>query len=392
MNSYRSGIQLRMVGYVSLCLLIVSAISGGITYYQTYSRELQRAVTLEQQLVTTIRVQAEVAVYAENAAIAEGVVDGLKANPQILGVWVSASQGEFHAGESPQVESDVTATEYPLFSPVGNKVAIGNIVLYRNDRLITAEAASRALHQTVLLLLNILITAILIMLFSRHLVGKPVAELAKLLAGFVPGSGTRVSVAPVHRHDEIGSLADSANALIEAAENALAEVRAMATIDVLTGLLTRRAFMAKLADEHARLQRHELLQASVLMLDLDHFKHVNDQYGHAAGDRVLQHFGQILAAELRRVDIGGRLGGEEFAILLPDTDTQAATSFAERLRARIENESIACTNQELRITASIGIGLLNASDADPCDALARADRALYAAKNEGRNRVGIAPT
>lgn len=387
--SHRHGIQHRLVLYVSLCLLIVSGISAPIAYRLAFAKEWQNAVSLEQQLVNTVQAQAEVAVYADNAAIAEGVIGGLQANPHVLAVRIAGTApGSFTLGSLPDAAGRAAGvTDYPLFSPVDGQENIGTITLARNDALIEAEATASALHQTLWLLLHILITALLIMGFTRRLVGLPVARLADQLAAIKPGSGARVQVPPAHADDEIGSLAASANTLIEAAETALAEVQAIATTDALTGLLNRRAFMAGMADELARLKRHELLEASVLMLDLDHFKRINDDYGHAAGDFVLQHFGAIVAANLRQEDRGGRIGGEEFAILLPATDVDHALAFAERLRGLVAAARIPWLGKELQITVSIGIAGLAAGDAEPGTALASADRALYAAKHAGRNRV-----
>jgi diguanylate cyclase (GGDEF)-like protein len=390
---YRHGIQHRLVLYVSMVLLVISVLSGGIAYRLAFEKELLNAVSLEQQLVKTVQAQAEVAVYAENVNIAEGVIEGLSANPGIRAIRITGnSPQKFSVGAEPKADPQAGSFgEYPLFSPVDGIEQIGNITLFRNDTAIRAEATTNALHQTLLLLLHILITAFLIVLFSRQLLGKPVAELAEALAAIKPGSGARVSVPAAHANNEIGSLAQSANALIEAAEQALAEVQALASTDALTGLLNRRAFMARLTDQHARLQRHELVRSSVLMLDLDHFKHINDAYGHAAGDGVLQNFGALLAREIRVIDSAGRIGGEEFAILLPDTEPQAALNFAERLRLLIAQTTISHAGTDLSITVSIGIASLSASDSDAGAGLLRADRALYQAKHAGRNRVTIDP-
>jgi diguanylate cyclase (GGDEF)-like protein len=342
-------------------------------------------------LVNTVQAQAEVAVYASNTTIAEGVIEGLLANPGILAVQiVGQASRHFQVGAAPENEDYVTRlTKYPLFSPVDGTEPIGSMNIFRNETTIQAGATRNALQQTLFLLLHIVVTALLIILFSRHLVGKPVAQLAATLASIKPGSGSRVHVPAKHAHTEIGSLADSANALIRAAEEALAEVEALATIDALTGLLNRRAFMAKLANEQARLQRHERRQTCVLMLDLDHFKQINDRSGHAAGDAVLQQFGELLSNELRKIDSAGRIGGEEFAILLPDTKPQAAFVFAERLRSLVESTAIPYAGSALGITVSIGISRLDAADAEAGVALQRADHALYRAKHEGRNRVLI---
>ncbi|OMG56187.1 hypothetical protein BJN45_00705 [Azonexus hydrophilus] len=169
-----------------------------------------------------------------------------------------------------------------------------------------------------------------------------------------------------------------------------AELVAMATTDFLTGLFNRRYFMKQMDSELARLKRVDITRAAVLMLDLDHFKRVNDRLGHAAGDAVLKHAAGTLQGELRKIDTAGRLGGEEFAILLLDADLITAEIFAERLRAKIANSPIEYDGHTVNITVSIGITVLQVDDANSETALSRADDALYAAKRDGRNRIRIA--
>lgn len=167
-----------------------------------------------------------------------------------------------------------------------------------------------------------------------------------------------------------------------------AELLQLATTDFLTGLPNRRHFMTALAGEHARLQRELASVATVLMLDIDHFKRVNDEHGHAVGDVVLRHLGALICQALRKVDVPGRVGGEEFAILLPGTDMASAAVFAERLRARVADSSVSIDGGVLLcVTVSIGMAAMSGTDAG-CDAvLVRADEALYRAKRGGRNRV-----
>ena len=128
-------------------------------------------------------------------------------------------------------------------------------------------------------------------------------------------------------------------------------------------------------------------RCAVLMLDLDHFKAVNDRYGHAVGDTVLRSFAEILRDSLRSSDLAGRVGGEEFAVLLPHTDLAGALLLAERIRHAVASYCRVPQHPELRMTVSIGASELLPEDPSPEVALARADAALYRAKQEGRNRV-----
>lgn len=163
----------------------------------------------------------------------------------------------------------------------------------------------------------------------------------------------------------------------------------MATCDFLTGLINRRYFMIKLEEEFNRWQRFQDYQVAVLMLDLDYFKRVNDRYGHAVGDAVLKHFADILHTHLRKTDAAGRLGGEEFAIFLPDTSASAAQIFAEHLCQQIRENPLKSDTLLINITVSIGIAVIETSDVHCDTVLMRADNALYQAKAAGRNRVEV---
>lgn len=168
-----------------------------------------------------------------------------------------------------------------------------------------------------------------------------------------------------------------------------AELRELATTDTLTGLTNRRHFLARLEEEHARLQRFDAQHAAVLMVDLDYFKRVNDSYGHATGDAVLKHFADVIRSEIREIDTGSRLGGEEFALILPGATLAAAREVAERLRRKVAEAPVAHDGRAIPITVSIGIAGMSAHDGNADASLVRADAALYRAKQAGRNRVEI---
>jgi diguanylate cyclase (GGDEF)-like protein len=169
-----------------------------------------------------------------------------------------------------------------------------------------------------------------------------------------------------------------------------AELRELASTDALTGLPNRRQFMLQLEGEIERVRRGSTREACVLMLDLDHFKRVNDRHGHAMGDSLLRHFAHLLRDELRTTDTAGRMGGEEFAVILPGSNLMAAQTFAQRLCDRLAAEPLAVGPARVEATVSIGIAAIAASDATPDAVLLRADEALYRAKTEGRNRVQLA--
>ncbi len=394
MIASRHSVQRRLVAYVSLTMLIMVAGAVAMIYHFSFQHAMANAATLERDLVRTVQAQAEVAVFAANEKIARGVIEGLRTNPHIKGVCMTGLHpGEFaQSGGHVETDDASSQTEYSLMSPVDGREKIGVLTVTRNDLLIQTQASMGALRQSAMFLVQIVVTAVLTMLFSQHLIGKPLAHLADTLAVIKPGSGKRVHVAPADAWNEIGSLAQSANALLDATEAALAEVEARATTDVLTGLPNRRGFMARLQDEFARIERHEISIASVLMCDLDHFKQINDQYGHSRGDAVLQAFGKVVATETRKVDLAGRIGGEEFAIILTGTDESSAFHFAERLRQKSAETTVVHEGATLRFTVSIGVARLLSSDQRAENALARADHNLYIAKQNGRNRVEMGET
>lgn len=171
-----------------------------------------------------------------------------------------------------------------------------------------------------------------------------------------------------------------------------AELLKMAHVDFLTGLANRRRFLERLEEEHARLRRDHGVSAGVLMIDLDYFKSVNDLHGHAVGDALLKHFAATVTPDLRSIDLVGRLGGEEFAIMLPGASLDEAVIYAERLRERVAASPMPLAEGRLPMSVSIGCSILTAADHDVDAALARADKALYRAKRSGRNRTERAVT
>ncbi len=160
-----------------------------------------------------------------------------------------------------------------------------------------------------------------------------------------------------------------------------------ATTDELTGVANRRAFFQALGVEFAKLRRHPDSPCSVMALDLDHFKNVNDTWGHAAGDAVLKHFTRVISGHTREGDVLGRTGGEEFTMILPDTALDEAEALGERLRQQVSLAPLQFDGHTISITVSIGVAMLTASDTNAAEAVARADRALYEAKHAGRNTV-----
>jgi diguanylate cyclase (GGDEF)-like protein len=167
-----------------------------------------------------------------------------------------------------------------------------------------------------------------------------------------------------------------------------AEFARMSRIDALTGLYNRRHLEERLREADSAAVRHSR-DLCVVMVDIDHFKQVNDTEGHQGGDDVLREFTRRLQAEVRGEDVAGRWGGEEFLVILPETDIAGAATLAERIRASVAAEPFTHGTRRFAVTMSAGCAAGPAGDTD--ELIRRADAALYRAKGEGRNRVLAAP-
>lgn len=169
-------------------------------------------------------------------------------------------------------------------------------------------------------------------------------------------------------------------------KRAEAALQLMSQRDPLTGVANRRYFFDRANEEFTRARRFGR-SLTFIMLDIDWFKRVNDRWGHAAGDKVLNNLCGVAEATLRQIDLFARVGGEEFAVLLPDTDTEGAFLLAERLRQNVAAQGVAEGSDSITYTISAGVATLAPEDVAAESALKRADAALYQAKGAGRNRT-----
>lgn len=193
----------------------------------------------------------------------------------------------------------------------------------------------------------------------------------------------------VHFESIIFAIGTTAFAIVLVRERAEARHRRVAESDGLTGVMTRRAFFEAGAAAVAE-KKDRPLPVSVAVIDLDHFKTINDRFGHAMGDAVLKRFAALARAMLRKDDLVGRIGGEEFALLLPETALADALEIVERLRSAFEADCAVV--DDVAVGATLSAGVATGSPASTLDAmLGGADAALYEAKAQGRNRVGRAP-
>ena len=190
--------------------------------------------------------------------------------------------------------------------------------------------------------------------------------------------------------DIVRTLANSLGLMISH-RRLLEHIHAQTIRDELTDVYNRRYLDTKLRDEVRRAKRYKR-PISVLMLDLDHFKQINDTLGHAQGDETLRELAKLLRGQTREIDVVCRYGGDEFTMVLPETDAQAAARKAERLRQKVAGfdfRNLTDAGRPLRLSLSIGVAALEESVGDEADLLKRADDALFRSKRGGRNRVTL---
>ncbi|WP_299532133.1 diguanylate cyclase [uncultured Herbaspirillum sp.] len=274
--------------------------------------------------------------------------------------------------------------------------------LLMSDLLEQAERHSTRARDLLILVVSLTLLAclffqMLMVLIARRVV-RPLVQATDLVAGLVEGK-LEQEIPQARHQDEIGAMMRALhvlkqrmgerNSLAREREALITQLQASSNTDFLTGVLNRRAFYTH-ADQQLGVARRYGRAVSVVLFDIDHFKRINDTYGHQAGDAILIGVSQCVAQSLRKVDVLARYGGEEFIILLPESDLAQAAAVAEKLRAALQ-ERVFEVEQERRITvtASFGVAALTADEA--LDRLTkRADIALYRAKRLGRNRVELA--
>jgi len=207
----------------------------------------------------------------------------------------------------------------------------------------------------------------------------------------LPTSGTSATPGPALLAFYAVTIGSSFAFLLMHKERADRETYELATTDSLTGVYNRRTFK-ELAEPQLSRGRRARLPVSLLMLDLDHFKRINDTFGHLGGDDVLKSFAQLVRSCLRKEDLLARYGGEEFVVLLPGASQTAAYSLAQRIREEVSARPLTANGQLVRVTVSVGLACEGGDTLPSLEAmLERADEALYKAKHEGRNQVIVLP-
>jgi len=235
-----------------------------------------------------------------------------------------------------------------------------------------------------LVVISIIITIILVSSFNKNIT----IRLVNLNNAVKKNNVQDVKSISLKRNDEISDLSESFLYFVDEVEKRETELKKLATTDSLTSINNRRYFMELANKEMIRIKRSKE-PLVILMLDLDKFKEINDSYGHSAGDIVLEEFSELGLKCLRDEDIFGRIGGEEFAVFLPQTKIEDGLVVAERLRTGMENHIFNYQDKKIRCTVSIGISKSSGDQFPLADLLQIADAALYKAKKEGRNKICV---
>lgn len=389
----------------------------------------RRAVKEQLELVRESTVPSlEEALWGINTPQIEAILQGLVKNPAVARVVLTDEEGRRRVlGDARQ--GVLETGRFPLRYRKAGDLPLGELEVSLGDAVLRGRLERRALSTLLVLVLALGVSAVAGAWLFRQRVGRPLAAVTRRIERFSVRSQEPADDDPLRPHaanDEIGRLETALQTMraqvgrdvreierlrdeiaahaatleaqvrertaeLEQRNRELEEQRrtieALANTDALTGALSRRHFLELAGRERARAAR-EGGGLAVLLLDIDHFKRANDTHGHAGGDAVLRAFHATCAAQLRAHDLLGRLGGEEFGVVLPAAGREVARQVAERLRAAVAAGPVALPGgAAVAITVSIGLAFTASAAEDIDSLLAAADAALYRAKREGRNRV-----
>ena len=395
----------RSLGWVLAGSLVFSSLQAWLTY-DNVQKDFQVAV---RDIATTHVPLLSLAVWDIEPQTIRRQLDLLLESPQIGHVIVRVNTGQQFEGGKPSARIEGLPLTFDLPRPNEAGAPIGTLELVADTSVLYREifrSVAWALLQG--LVLTALILGMVVTILRRDL-ERPMQRLARFVTRLRPDNLTQELVlerAAGHPYDEIDLVADGFRTLQEnihghiltldskvrertsQLEQALASLKALSSIDPLTGCFNRLTFNERLPNEMGRAKRYER-PLSVIFCDLDKFKSINDNHGHLVGDRVLSTLGGCLRQELRgEIDWIARYGGEEFVVILPETPLAAALEIAERLRLRVEQDVTLplADGLQLRVTASFGVA--QQQDQESMESLLnRADEWLYVAKKAGRNLV-----
>jgi diguanylate cyclase (GGDEF)-like protein len=417
----RRSVSRRLVFAASAVALVLALVMTVVQLRSAYQGEVAHLRERLDEVGTNIVPSLTEAVWQVDSTRIDLLLDGISRGEGVAWVRLRDDRGQVRERGRPPAR-EVASRRYTLTKRGDRVFAMGTLDVAMDDRTIVAEIRKRALSRTLTLATALVAGGLLLLFLFRYWVTRHLAA----MAAYARGLHLDTLEQPLHLDkdsagppDELDEVADSINRMrqtlvaelslrrvhegelrahreqleqlvavrTEALEAQRDAVQRLANTDHLTGVLSRRHFYDCTDRETVRAQR-DGTPLAFLMIDIDHFKRINDGHGHAVGDMVLKAFAATCAAALPESAIFGRLGGEEFAIALPDTPQAAALALAETLRAAVAALTIATHDgHDIAFTASIGLALMDAQDADVDAVLKRCDEALYRAKREGRNRV-----
>ena len=395
---------LRKTAWLAVLGAVLIALIQGLGQYTAKQREQGKALDEFAQSYATL---LAIAVWDIEPETIRRLLKAIAERPDVALVRLKTLTGQAFEHSRSVTAPTGLPRSVPIPSPTAAKGSIGTLEIYPDNAHLSELSLEHAIQAFLShLALLALMFGLLHLILQREL-QYPLERIAHFVRRLTPDElGTPLDLdRPNHRgRDELDLVSDGFRTLqtsishhidtldtqvaerTRQLEEALAEVRALSLTDALTGCYNRRYLEEWLPPEIVRAARYDR-PMSVVFMDVDHFKPINDEHGHATGDAVLSAVGMRLRAELReQLDWSARYGGEEFVIVLPETTLEEAIRFAERLRHRIE---LCCTQyqgREICVTASFGVTQCQADDDAPA-LLARADALLYRAKEEGRNRV-----
>jgi diguanylate cyclase (GGDEF)-like protein len=428
-DKYRQGLAIRQA-YLTVSIALVvgffMALLLLIIEYQSEQRRIERQI---ERVVESTSAAAAESLWILSTDLADGVSEGLVSQPLIIEASIETSTGTVLSHRTQVIVAPSWLDSFPfIFRSIKMKVIplfhkedrVGQLNLKIDLLLARQDFMYRALIILLSELVKALMLAAALLVLFYITLARPIRRYADWVSRINPDDPEGWQQAPPRRQqrDELTALGDSVfyrfvqarsyfmelqqtrhalktlnqdledrvQARTEELNSALSHAEHLATTDVLTGIPNRRSFMDQAEKRHAEWLRHKRPYA-VLMMDLDEFKQINDIYGHLAGDLVLGSVASSLRQHTRREDIIGRLGGEEFGVILVGLVEADAVMLAERIRTEIAMLSIEFEGQAIAVTASFGLVPPELLQDNFGETLKHADQMMYQAKYEGRNRV-----
>jgi diguanylate cyclase (GGDEF)-like protein len=411
----------KMMRVIFFIYLVVTCLITSMQFFSEYLKTQDSILNELKQLEETVREPISTSLWQYNENQLNVLISGLVKMPIIEGVEIfdkdaqtMLSKRSYNSGSAPLSLFDTTSDLNWILN--GESVFLGSLVLYSSSEVVLDRVlfGFTLIAITAIIKLSILFW-LFVWAFDRYL-ASPLKELMTQVneVQMSPNMSKRINLSNIE-NNEISQLQEHMNTMLSALEtdreqlledeqakrnwleDAVAKrtedlqvlnkkLKELATRDSLTGILNRGSFF-ETAQHLLILSQRQKSLASFLLVDLDNFKTVNDTYGHFVGDKVLIHFTQTIQKSLRKSDLIGRVGGEEFAIFLPDTGNDDAFQFAEKLRKIISHSVLEVDGKVVAYTVSIGVESSEPKDHLIDELFKRADMKLYGAKDKGRDRV-----